>query len=90
MTALFGKPRMTKTRTPGMMVGWKQGLYEKTGVGTLFIEVLGETEYEFSPCPRTYFNDLRMRPDGVDLMNSLMIMYLGRGLNDWAMPMRLR
>ena len=76
MTALFGKPRMIKTRTPGMMVGWKQGLYEKTGVGTLFIEVLGETEYEMTPVPRTYFKELQYRSDGVDLMNQLMRMYL--------------
>jgi hypothetical protein len=51
-------------------------LYEKSGVGTLWIEVLGEKEYEFCPVPRTYYNQLRSRSDAVDLMNQLMRMYL--------------
>jgi hypothetical protein len=75
MTSLFGKPQMRSTRTDGLRVAWRQGIYEKAGVGTLWIDVLGEKEYEMTGVPRMYYNQLRMREDGVELMNQLMRMY---------------
>jgi hypothetical protein len=72
---LFSKPNLRTTRTAGLKVAWRQGLYEKSGVGTLWIEVLGETEHEMTGVPRTYYNQLRCREDAVDLMNQLMVMY---------------
>lgn len=76
MAPLYGKPRMLKTRTPGLLCGWKQGVYEKTGVGTMWISVLGELEYEFCPVPKSYFTDMLKRPDPESLMNQMMVMYL--------------
>jgi len=73
---LFGKPRMHATRTAGLRCGWRQGIHEKCGVGTLWIDVLGEVEYELCPVPRKYFEDMLKRPDPEVLMNELMRMYL--------------
>lgn len=76
MTSLFGKPALRKTKTPGLKVAWRQGLYEKAGVGTLWIEVLGENEWELCPVPRNYYKQLMSCGDAVDLMNQLLRMYL--------------
>ena len=66
---------MHRTRVDGLRVGWRQGLYEKDGVGTLLIDVLGEKEYELTPVPRVYLKQLRSSSDAVRLMNDLLVMY---------------
>ena len=75
MASLYGKPPMLRTKTPGLLVGWKQGIYEKQGVGTLWMSVLGETQYRFCPVPKQYYNDLLNRHDAEVLMNQIMVMY---------------
>ena len=77
MSSFYGKPRMMRTRTEGLTVGWRQGLYERSGVGTLFISILGgEREWEITGVERKYLNQLRSREDAVDIMNQLLRMYL--------------
>ena len=66
---------MVRSKTPGLKVGWRQGVLERAGVGTLWINVLGEQEYELCPVPRTYFTQLIERADAVEVMNNLLRMY---------------
>jgi hypothetical protein len=75
MTSFFARPKMLSTRTEGLRVGWRQGLYEKSGVGTLFLEML-EVEYECAGVPRKYFNEIRSAEDGVFVANQILRMYL--------------
>jgi hypothetical protein len=76
MTTLFGRPKMVKTRTQGLTVGFRQGLYSPVGIGTLFIQVLDDREIELNPVPRKYYQELRNAPDAVMIMNQLLRMYL--------------
>lgn len=76
MSALVGRPPMLKTRTPGLRVGWRQGIHDKAGVGVLWVDILGEKEFQMTPVPVTYFKQLRTDPDPELLANQLLRMYL--------------
>ena len=75
MTSLTAKPPLKATRSTGLRCAWRQGMHEKDGVGTLWIEFLGEVECELCPVPKTYYRDLMRRPDAVELANNLVRMY---------------
>ena len=75
MAPLYGRPKMVRSRTAGLRVGWRQSIHEKPGVGALWIDVLGEQEYQLCPVPRMYFAQLIERADAVEVMNNLLRMY---------------